>query len=85
MTPGQTRVIVLLLVLFALEAVIHPGIKQWIANVRGQVGGALNLGANSNSNATKPAGLPSVSIPRPLGGKCPPGYSFNPGTGRCQQ
>jgi hypothetical protein len=30
MTPGQTRVIVLLIVLMALEAVVHPGIKEWV-------------------------------------------------------
>ena len=85
MTPGQTRIVVLLLVLFLLEMVVHPGIKQWITNVWGQISGALSTGLNSNSNATKPAGHPSVSIPRPIGGNCPPGYSFNPGTGRCQK
>jgi len=30
MSTGQTRVLVLLVVLFALEAVIHPGIKQFV-------------------------------------------------------
>jgi hypothetical protein len=31
MSTGQNRVLVLLIVLFALEAVVHPGIKQWVA------------------------------------------------------
>lgn len=48
MKPGQTRVLVLLIVLFALEAVIHPGIKQF-------VGGAINQwnAGLSNTGAKK--------------------------------
>ena len=41
MTTGQTRVLVLLIVLFAMEAVIHPGIKQWVAGAINQWNAAL--------------------------------------------
>lgn len=43
MTPGQTRVIVLLIVLLLMELVVHPGIKQFIggsvAGVNASFGG----------------------------------------------
>lgn len=35
MTNGQTRVLVLLFVLLAIEAVIQPGVKEWILKLRG--------------------------------------------------
>jgi hypothetical protein len=46
---GQPRVLVLLGVLLALEAVVHPGIKQWLTGV---IQG-LNTGL---SKASKPGG-----------------------------
>lgn len=36
MTPGQTRVMVLLLVLLGLEIVVHPGINAWLKSAVGQ-------------------------------------------------
>ena len=42
MTPGQWRVIVLLIVLFALEMVIHPAVKGWVAGTINGFNTALN-------------------------------------------
>jgi hypothetical protein len=47
--------------------------------------GGLNALFNSNLGKPKPTGLPTQNVARPIGGNCPPGWSFNPGTGRCQQ
>jgi hypothetical protein len=41
MTTGQTRVLVLLVVLFALEAVVHPGIKQFVTGAISGISTAL--------------------------------------------
>jgi hypothetical protein len=45
MTDGQTRVLMLLVVLFALEAVRAPGIKAFLNNAFVQWNNALNTQA----------------------------------------
>jgi hypothetical protein len=52
MKPGQTRVLVLLIVLFAMEAVVHPGIKQWLQAAKSQVSGALSMPGQPSQTAT---------------------------------
>jgi hypothetical protein len=41
---GQPRVAVLLIVLFALEMVIHPGINTWLRGLMNGFNSALNAG-----------------------------------------
>lgn len=41
MSPGQTRVMVLLIVLLALEMIVHPGVKQFISGAIGGVRASL--------------------------------------------
>ncbi len=41
MTTGQSRVMVLLLVLLALEMIIHPGVKDWLRTWVGSLGNIL--------------------------------------------
>lgn len=45
MTPGQTRVLVLLIVLMALEIVVHPGIYAWQKSYISQLQAGLSGGA----------------------------------------
>jgi hypothetical protein len=48
MSPGQWRVFGLLLLLLALEMVVHPGVKQWLS-------GTIN-GFNTALNSAAPGG-----------------------------
>jgi hypothetical protein len=46
MKPGQTRVVVLLIVLLALEMVIHPAIHPWLSQALTPL---KTLGGNNNA------------------------------------
>ena len=46
MTPGQTRVTVLIFVLLALEMIVHPAIKQWLSGMINGWNSALNSAAH---------------------------------------
>jgi hypothetical protein len=68
MKPGQTRVLVLLVVLLALEAVVHPGIKQWINGTISAInttfsGGSTHNGSFSILGVTVGPGVKSSSLP----------------------
>lgn len=41
MTPGQSRVAVLLILLALMEALVQPGIKAWWHSVLSSIGGAV--------------------------------------------
>lgn len=49
MTPGQTRVFVLILVLLALEVVRSTGVKNFIQGAVNQWVGALNASAGKKA------------------------------------
>ena len=76
--------IVLLIVLFVLEMVVHPGIKQWLLGAISGINTSFTQAGNTSSSA-QPTGIPTQVVPRPIGGNCPPGFAFNPGTGQCQK
>lgn len=55
MQPGQARVIGLILVLLALEVVLHPAIKTWLS-------GLINGWNTALSGAANPAPAPAQSV-----------------------
>jgi hypothetical protein len=61
MTTGQTRVLVLLLILLALEAVKQPAIKQQLVSIVNAVNG------NANAAATGTTAASSYGAPFSLG------------------
>ena len=83
MQPGQARVVVLLLVLLALEIVVHPAVKTWLT-------GLINGWNSVLYSAMNPVYTPSGYVPptsQPSGKQCPPGQHFLPipggTTGKC--
>lgn len=78
MQPGQARVIGLILVLLALEVVLHPAIKTWLSGLITGWNTALNSAANPTPS--QPTGNSSTQ-------QCPPGQKWVPipggTTGKC--
>ena len=77
MQPGQARVIGLLLVLLALEIVVHPAVKTWLTVLINGWNTALFHAANptpsqSTGNNTQqcPSGQKWVPIPGGTTGHC---------------
>lgn len=71
MTPGQTRVLVLLGILLMLEMVLQPNIKAWLQSISNGISG--NLGS-AVAPATQPQSIAQqVTATKPTNGKCPAG------------
>lgn len=97
MSPAQTRVMVLLLVLLGLELVVHPGVGSFFQNAWTSVNSAIY--AETQKGFTMPFGaIPPTTQPTgkntqpgtisKVGTQCPPGQKFVPiaggTTGTCR-
>lgn len=72
MTPGQTRVLVLLGILFVLEMVLQPNIKTWLQSISNTLSG--NLGSTLASSTSPQSIAQQVTATKPdAKGNCPTG------------
>lgn len=74
MSKGQTRVLVLLGVLLALEMVLQPTIKTFFGQVAYTINSNLTGAGSSQSIAQQVQQKPDSK------GNCPPGYVMTNGT-----